>query len=344
MSEVVGNRDSEFFQPMERDPTASLSELEQLGLAIRFGTTHICAALTHGHSFETSIFRLPAKCSACSEVVWGPFKRGCTCLSCGLSVHRTCASRPSMPPCPVKGKFMDFCRAELRLAEDKPPPSFSDIKKRDSEGWSTVERGGRGEKEDGPPTSPKRGETHVRGRLLHHPSFLRVRDLGASFTWVPFSNDRRGSPKVSTPSPTASSDGIGLPKPGTGRLSSTVAAVASSTPSLVANGKVRGTSGKSGLGKIGKMSVAGGFMGAVIGGPGGAMVGMKLGAVFAAGKMSAETLWQRIEKERKEASAQEIDTIVKVEEGGAGGTGHAGRLDIWAQIAAEVQGETGITW
>ena len=99
-------------------PLASLTEFERLALAVRFD--RMCAALTHGHSFETSIFRLPAKCSGCHELVWGPFARGCTCLVCKLTAHRSCTGMATIPQCPTKKLFADFCRSELGPANGAP--------------------------------------------------------------------------------------------------------------------------------------------------------------------------------------------------------------------------------
>ncbi|CAM9185790.1 unnamed protein product [Ectocarpus sp. 6 AP-2014] len=111
------------------DPLAGLSESERLALLIRFGAAAagpkgggMCAAMSHGHSFQSSIFRLPAKCSACHELVWGPFTRGCTCLTCSVTVHRSCTGAASLPRCPTKDVFDAFCRSELGLPPPPPPP------------------------------------------------------------------------------------------------------------------------------------------------------------------------------------------------------------------------------
>lgn len=104
--------------PPHFDFSANLSESELLALAIKFSCApggRMCAALTHGHSFESSIFRLPAKCAGCHELVWGPFTRGCTCLTCKLTAHRSCTGMAAMPDCPTKKLFADFCRSELGL-------------------------------------------------------------------------------------------------------------------------------------------------------------------------------------------------------------------------------------
>lgn len=105
--------------PMVIDPLDDLTESERLALLIRFGAAGskggICAAMSHGHSFQSSIFRLPAKCSGCQELVWGPFTRGCTCLTCSVTVHRSCTGVATMPRCPTKDVFDAFCRSELGL-------------------------------------------------------------------------------------------------------------------------------------------------------------------------------------------------------------------------------------
>eukprot|EP00903_Cladosiphon_okamuranus_P008702 g8336.t1 len=107
------------------DPLAGLPEPERLALLIRFGALAgskggMCAAMSHGHSFQSSIFRLPAKCAACHELVWGPFTRGCTCLTCSVTVHRSCTGVATMPRCPTKDVFDAFCRSELGLPQLLP--------------------------------------------------------------------------------------------------------------------------------------------------------------------------------------------------------------------------------
>ncbi|CAM9523729.1 unnamed protein product [Choristocarpus tenellus] len=327
-----------------------LSDLEKLGLAIRFGKTRLCAALTHGHSFETSIFRLPAKCSACSEVVWGPFNRGCTCLTCGLISHRSCAGKATMPPCPTKDQFLDFCRMELRMSNKTLAAT-----EKDGEEWSTVESGGGHEESRSKRTSCEDQVQSLSQSQSGDPlkPSSQKGGLGSSFCWVPFSVDRRASFKSSShPTATnATADAIVPASSVTEPYSATVSGIQPLSPvvshetdsSKCANGQSN-TSNKSGLRSFSSLSVAGGFMGAMIGGPCGAMFGLKLGVVFAAGKMSAESLWQRIEKERREASAQEIGVVAASN----GGRGEAAAsvgprsCDIWAQIAMEI--EAGSTW
>ena len=111
------------------DPLAGLTESERLALLIRFGAAGskggMCAAMSHGHSFQSSIFRLPAKCAGCHELVWGPFTRGCTCLTCSVTVHRSCTGVATMPQCPTKAVFEAFCRAERGLPPLPASPTKS---------------------------------------------------------------------------------------------------------------------------------------------------------------------------------------------------------------------------
>eukprot|EP00752_Nemacystus_decipiens_P005127 g4652.t1 len=111
------------------DPLDGLAEPERLALLIRFGAAGsnggMCAAMSHGHSFQSSIFRLPAKCAGCHELVWGPFTRGCTCLTCSVTVHRSCTGMATVPQCPTKKVFDAFCRSELGLPPLPASPTKS---------------------------------------------------------------------------------------------------------------------------------------------------------------------------------------------------------------------------
>ena len=188
----------------EVGPLTSLTESERLALAVRFGRTRMCAALTHGHSFETSIFRLPAKCSGCHELVWGPFARGVTCLICKLTAHRSCTGMATIPQCPTKEVFADFCRSELERANGAPCFDGAGIAAKvaparasastcaaggDLDEWATVEgmmdQSCEGTENKRPSSSPP---------PPHSPPLVAsqaVQDLGSSFSWSPLGSGYR---------------------------------------------------------------------------------------------------------------------------------------------------------
>lgn len=196
------------------DPLENVSDSERTELAIKFGRIRMCAALTHGHSFESSVFKLPGKCSACHEMVWGPFTRGCTCLTCKLTAHRSCTGTKTMPPCPTKVFFYDFCRSELakRRPEDTARRSSEQHLRKTSmstqkhlpaelDEWATVE-GGSNVADLGlanqvaalpsPSLSPSRSPSRPPS-LESSPELVKsssppkeLRNLGSSFMWNPF--------------------------------------------------------------------------------------------------------------------------------------------------------------
>lgn len=343
------------------DPLDVLSESERLALAIRFGRIKMCAALTHGHSFESSIFRLPAKCSGCHELVWGPFTRGCTCLTCKLTAHRSCTGMATMPNCPTKKLFSEFCRSELGLAKRLAPfhevrtseigkncslsqtsPVRQDRAGGDLDEWATVEGSTEelfftGAHQEQAPTLPLR------------PASQGVRDLGSSFSWSPFSTDDRKHPvpeednhkreQRQQPSTSATA----LPAEGKEHLSHDALEASSeeaSRPLVIVESaeKLSTATAPYRIRDVGKMTVAVGVVGAVLGGPIGAVVGLKLGAVFGAGRWSVQGLWQRIEKDRKEAGAEGTGLLGGSAVARKSGLGRNPR-DVWARIAEQVEGE-----
>lgn len=344
------------------DPLQGLSESERLALAIRFGRIKMCAALTHGHSFESSIFRLPAKCSGCHELVWGPFTRGCTCLTCNLTAHRSCTGMATMPNCPTKTLFAEFCRSELALpkilaqfhkvhtsdeiGENCCSPQTSPVRQDraggDLDEWATVE----GFSED----SFFTGAHQEQALALPLPSASQgVRDLGSSFSWSPFSTSDRKHPvpeednhkRVQRQQPSTSA--TALPDERKEHLSHDDLEVLSEETSfpLVVLGSVGKPSTATApyrIRDVGKMTVAGGVVGAVLGGPIGAVVGLKLGAVFGAGRWSVQGLWQRIEKDRKEAGAEGTGLLAGSAVARKSGLGRNPR-DVWARMAEQVEGE-----
>lgn len=375
----------------EVDPLASLTESERLALAVRFGRIRMCAALTHGHSFETSIFRLPAKCSGCHELVWGPFARGCTCLICNLTVHRSCTGMTTIPQCPTKEMFADFCRSELRRANEAPCSDGDGIAPKvaparvsaptgvaggDLDEWATVEgttdQSCEGIDDKRPSSSPP---------PPHSPPLAAsqaVQDLGSSFSWSPLGSGYRKlgtqnhkqlppqqqpqpqqEPSTSTAAAAAAAataltpegdleiitkseqdDSATAPDPATtlGADAGPAAAgggAGAAEPANYSTSKIR---------NVGKMSVAGGVVGAVLGGPVGAVVGLKVGAFLGAGRWSVQELWKRIEKDRREAGAEEI----RLSKGSKGAVAAAAAAeealarrhrDVWARIAEKIEGE-----
>lgn len=378
------------------DPLAGLPDSARLELAIKFGRVRMCAALSHGHSFEQSIFKLPSKCSACQEVVW-PFNRGCTCLTCKLTAHRACTGMESIPHCPAKSLFSDFCRSELGLnspqtaevvaisADDTSgkqcpaPPNVAETPRTsthrrgasagagDLSEWAEVESGGRTEEESS-------SREYERGRdvelsssspSLSSPppaSMHEIRDLGSSFSWSPFSIRGGQRKRLLTPEehsyeklPTSASDNPSSEDEERAAIDSDTVAKASLLAGVderlarvdnrVAAAALeipnRESTSMSGLTGFSKISVAGGVVGAVLAGPSGAMVGLKVGAVLAAGRWSAQGLWQRIEQDRKAAGAEAI-AVAPPEDGAAGVAELSGLVepqDIWALIAERVEGE-----
>jgi len=365
----------------------------------------MCAAMSHGHSFQSSIFRLPAKCSGCHELVWGPFTRGCTCLTCSVTVHRSCTGMVTLPRCPTKDVFNAFCRAELGLAP-LPAPGTTSAGPAAAAAAATGSRsqagGGKdGDKATGEALSAENGvggvvgdgsaavaggdleewakvdgasghsnsaaaATSPRQQQQQPPASAScaVQDLGSSFSWSPLAFGERKRPivedtseggrelaviKKDTAEDAASSS---LPeaadKEEAGRASPTAASAVAT--SAAADGAASSTPNNNNMGIRGvtKMSVAGGVVGALFGGPVGAVVGLKVGAVLGAGRSVQQGLWQRIEKNRREAGAEGIamPTSADGEEGAVAAVGGATDedaarkpRDVWARIAQQVEGE-----
>lgn len=362
-------------------PLASLTESERLALAVRFGRIRMCAALTHGHSFETSIFRLPAKCSGCHELVWGPFARGCTCLICKLTAHRSCTGMATIPQCPTKEVFADFCRSELRPANGAPSSDGDSIAAMvapvrasastrapggDLDEWATVE-GAMDQSCEG--VEDKRPS--VSSPPPHSPLLAAsqaVQDLGSSFSWSPLGSGYRKlgtgnneqpprqqpQPQQEPPTSTTTAAAAAVPPEGDLEIiteaalseqddnattpdpaATTGAGAGAAEPANYSTSKIR---------NVGKMSVAGGVVGAVLGGPVGAVVGLKVGAFLGAGRWSVQELWQRIEKDRREAGAEGI----RLSKGSKGAVAAAAAAeealarrhrDVWARIAEKIEGE-----
>ena len=425
------------------DPLAGLTESERLALLIRFGAGGgskgggMCATMSHGHSFQSSIFRLPAKCAGCHELVWGPFTRGCTCLTCSVTVHRSCTGVAAMPRCPTKGVFDAFCRSELGLPPLLPAAAASPTKSATGTATGSTspsEAAGSGNEDEaaktsgGAPLSSSTPEVIGTGGALGEratttggvggdleewakvdgasghsispateaavPSPQKhrqqqqqqqqqpasasgaVQDLGSSFSWSPLGLSERKRPAVSEdtseareldnrpPSREARDSG-----PSSSRTTSPETSQEASDPSqsapTTANNAVTTTTATAtataaaaassstcnnvGIRGVTKMSVAGGVVGALFGGPVGAVVGLKLGAVLGAGRSVQQGLWQRIEKNRREAGAEGIGLPKGA---GAAATAAAPAAasaaeeeaarkprDVWARIARQVEGE-----
>lgn len=220
---------------------ASLTESERLALAVRFGRIRMCAALTHGHSFETSIFRLPAKCAGCHELVWGPFTRGCTCLVCKLTAHRSCTGMASLPQCPTKAVFADFCRSELRRATGAPSfdgESITAAVVPVRGNASTSTRGGGGDLDEwatveGTTDQSSCGGVEDKRSYFSSPpaaASQAVQDLGSSFSWSPLGGGYRKlatENKDQPPSPRQQRKQL---KPSTSATAAVAAAGAAVTP------------------------------------------------------------------------------------------------------------------
>lgn len=316
-------------------PLEGLEEYERLALAIKFGSIRMCAALTHGHSFESSIFRLPAKCIACQELVWGPFTRGCVCLVCKATAHRSCTGRTTMPKCPTKDHFNDFCRSELGL---RLPAQAAYVPSDRQEGVLVSATEGKLSSAASSRVSQDRASggdldewATVEEASTDDSGKRRAGNRDSAFSWSPFSssdrkrplldNDRQQQHEVSKVGEQDTSSGVGKNSSNT-KFNTKVTSLLpgnaddiwdESSPAAK-SGKVQGadptttsitTNAKASVGirDVGKMSVAGGVVGAVLGGPAGAVVGLKLGAVVGAGRWSVQGLWQRIEKEQQAAGA-----------------------------------------
>lgn len=404
------------------DPLAGLTESDRLALLVRFGAAGskggMCAAMSHGHSFQSSIFRLPAKCSACHELVWGPFKRGCTCLTCSVTVHRSCTGVTTMPQCPTKNVFDAFCRSELHLPPLLARSATTSAGSATAGSTSAASTGAGGCHEGAvtagatPPTEKDRGEfdgvgtsteaaatagaavggdleewAKVDGTSGHsmsaaaveaeHPpasASCAIQDLGSSFSWSPLGLGERKRPVSESTSEQQQQKQVGDVEMETGSGGDDDAAILSA-PGVTAQEKDEGsgavpntaataghgaaagavaasTTGNNngntmGIGGVTKMSVAGGVVGAFFGGPVGAVVGLKLGLVLGAGRSVQQGLWQRIEKNRREAGAEGIG-LPKGVDGAAAVAAAVGMAeeeatrkprDIWARIAQQIEGE-----
>lgn len=388
------------------DPLSGLTESERLSLVIRFGAANsggMCAAMSHGHSFQSSIFRLPAKCAGCHELVWGPFTRGCTCLTCSITVHRSCTGIASMPPCSRKNVFDAFCRSELGLpprplarcatndavaaaaAAGSTPASTGDGGRKDASGggaapnadldeWATVEGTSAHSTSAGttaevrsspvPPPPPQEQQPPASASCA-------VQDLGSSFFWSPLGFGQRKRPlsadtneqqqcEVAVAASAAAQDSetepaddagdaAGSSSPGTtspDEQSANGAAPSTQLAATTTTHDAPGSNGTIGIGGVTKLSVAGGVVGALFGGPVGAVVGLNFGAVLGAGRSVQQGLWQRIEKNRREAGAEgiglrkaaaaaEAATTALVEEEEAARKPQ----DTWERIAKRIEGE-----
>lgn len=357
-----GDRDSAGVDVM--DPLAGLAESERLALAIRFGRIRMCAALTHGHSFASSIFRLPAKCLGCNELVWGPFTRGCVCLVCKVTAHRSCTGMAGMPPCPTKNIFADFCRSELGL----PPLTISSAEPVSTAKVPTESGGGGGGSDASARVQQERAGAGdldewatVEGAVAEDAGAVvekqettttkAIVNTPTHFSWSPFataaskqtvaeaSSDKRhhdenhdsphdqnheALPIAAVLSPAGMEPACVPSDSSAGVLEEHAAA----DPAAAAGATMR-------IRDVGRMSVAGGVVGAVIGGPVGAVFGLKLGAFIGAGRWSVQGLWQRIEKDRREAGAA---AVVVAEEEEAVALAPKCR-DIWERIAESIEGE-----
>lgn len=391
------------------DPLEGLIESERLALLIRFGAAGskggMCAAMSHGHSFQSSIFRLPAKCAGCHELVWGPFTRGCTCLACSVTVHRSCTGVATMPRCPTKHVFDAFCRSELGLPPLPASPAASagaatgspsssaagsseeDGAKAAGETLSAETTGGSGgvleesataggdleewakvEEASGHSIPPPAADAVVPSPHQQHQqppasASCAVQDLGSSFSWSPLglgerkrpisedttegrglantsreAGDAAGSSSPRTTAPESQEASGTTPAAAATADLAVTAASAAASPATRSNVGIRGVT---------KMSVAGGVVGALFGGPVGAVVGLKLGAVLGAGRSVQQGLWQRIEKNRREAGADGIglpkdaDAAATVPAAANLAEEEAARRprDLWARIAQQVEGE-----
>lgn len=318
-------------------PLEGLEEYERLALAIKFGSIRMCAALTHGHSFESSIFRLPAKCIACQELVWGPFTRGCVCLVCKATAHRSCTGRTTMPKCPTKDLFYDFCRSELGL---RLPAQAASVPSDRQEGVLVSVTEGKLSSTTSSRISQDRASggdldewATVEEAATDDSGKRRAGNRDSAFSWSPFSSSNRKRPlldnepkqqhEVSKFGEHVKDVSSRVGKNSTSNkfntkvislLSGNADNIWDESSPAAKSGKVQGadppttsitTNTKSSVGirDVGKMSVAGGVVGAVLGGPAGAVVGLKLGAVVGAGRWSVQGLWQRIEKEQQAAGA-----------------------------------------
>lgn len=242
----------------------------------------------------------------------------------------------------------------------------------DLEEWAKVE-GGAEESSRAGETSQSSSSSLVSPPAPPPASALQqVRDHGSSFSWSPFglSDRKRLSPSgvdvhelpnaaaatgdeqrrgpYPAPSPIASavekpSSAMLAGKPVGGAPQDPANPPDSTTPPAAT--AATGTGGGSEISSFGKISVAGGVVGAVLAGPCGAVVGLKLGAVVAASRWSVRGVWKRIEKERKEAGADGIGVRDSALAAGSAGTtaeaaaGERSARDIWALIAERIEGE-----
>lgn len=79
---------------------------EELLLMIDLGTKCLRHPV-HGHSYTRFTAFRPHACKACGLTIWGVFAPACSCLNCGILVHRRCTLKLTITPC---GSY----RGELR--------------------------------------------------------------------------------------------------------------------------------------------------------------------------------------------------------------------------------------
>jgi hypothetical protein len=90
--------------------SSSSGRSEEVLALVRYSGVKIGALLSHGHSYHRIRVLGVQPCVVCHSVVWDPFSlsRACKCITCGILVHRKCASSSSVLPCSSKKEFDAF--------------------------------------------------------------------------------------------------------------------------------------------------------------------------------------------------------------------------------------------
>ncbi len=252
----------------------SLNPDEMLLQAVRYSKVRLASVLSHGHSFQGSHIGPPIlrRCSAgCGNIIWGPpmsFTLGAIplaarCVVCNIWVHRACISCLSIPLCPTKDDFLLFLRGKEVESPDRdlvPVPHPSIVKghghgKGDGGDEDVTIIGHDLVKEERKQTTDVISELDDKERLKVF--------YGQISSWSIFSHP------ITTERDKEFS---------------------SSQEKHEYSSKL---TQRDNLKQVGKLSVGGGIVGIVFGGPLGALIGINVGALVAASDIAGRALWAR---------------------------------------------------
>ncbi len=257
------------------DNLPTLNPDEMLLQALRYSKVRLASVLSHGHSFQGSHIGPPIlrRCSAgCGNIIWGPpmsFTLGAIplaarCVVCNMWVHRTCISSLSIPLCPTKDEFLLFLRGKEveslhRGLIPVPHPSIAKGHNRGkgdgSDEYVTVIG-------DALVKEARKKTTDIISDLDDKERLKAFYDQISS--WSPFSH----------PSIIERDE----------KFSSSQEKHQYSSSQLTQRDNLK---------QVGKLSVGGGIVGVVFGGPLGALIGINVGALVAASDIAGRALWAR---------------------------------------------------